>query len=56
MSGSRALDVTNWPRDWAVRPDGALAELLAGSFPRHGAVSEDVAQQRRSTDGAHRKA
>lgn len=54
MSGSRALDVTSWPADWATIGDSALAELLADSFPRHGAESEDVAHQRRSTDAGAR--
>ena len=47
MSGARALDVSSWPGDWASLPDEELAELLAGSFPRHSAESEDVAHRRR---------
>jgi hypothetical protein len=50
MSGSRALDVTRWPRDWSTRPDVDLAELLAASFPRPQQVPGTSAHQRRSTD------
>lgn len=50
MSGSRALDVTRWPADWATRPDVALAELLASSFPRQAPDSDETSHQRRSTD------
>ena len=50
MSGSRALDLTTWPEDWASRSDSDLADLLTTSFPRHNADSDDVAQRRRSGD------
>jgi hypothetical protein len=50
ISGSRALDVTSWPSDWATRPDVALAELLAASFPRQARESADATHQRRSSD------
>lgn len=50
MSGSRALDLTSWPEDWASRPDEDLAELLTASFPRHNAESDDAAHRRRSGD------
>jgi hypothetical protein len=51
MSGSRALDVTRWPRDWSTRPDVDLAELLAASFPRQQQESAASEHQRRSSDG-----
>lgn len=54
MSGSRTLDVSEWPADWASRPDGELAELLSTSFPRQGVESDDTALQRRSTDAGPR--
>lgn len=54
MSGSRSLDVPDWPADWASRPDVELAELLSTSFPRHGVESEDSALQRRGTDAGPR--
>ena len=50
MSGSRALDVTRWPRDWSTRPDVDLAELLAASFPRQRQGSGSSPHQRRSSD------
>ena len=54
MSGSRALDLTSWPEDWASRSDADLAELLTASFPRHNAESDDVAHRRRSGDSEKR--
>lgn len=54
MSGSRALDLTSWPEDWANRSDADLADLLTASFPRHNADSDEIAQRRRSTDAEPR--
>ena len=54
MSGSRALDLTSWPEDWASRSDADLADLLTASFPRHNADSDEIAQRRRSTDAEQR--
>lgn len=54
MSGSRALDLTSWPEDWASRSDADLADLLTASFPRHNAEVDDVAQRRRSSDAGRR--
>ena len=54
MSGSRALDLTSWPSDWASRSDAELAELLTASFPRHSEESDEVAQRRRGTDAEKR--
>lgn len=50
MSGTRALDLTSWPADWASRSDAELADLLAASFPRHGEPSEEIAHRRRDSD------
>ena len=54
MSGSRALDLTSWPEDWASGSDADLAELLTASFPRHNAESDDIARRRRSGDSEKR--
>jgi hypothetical protein len=54
MSGSRALDLTSWPEDWASRSDADLADLLTASFPRHNAEEDDIAQRRRSSDADRR--
>jgi hypothetical protein len=55
MSGSRALDLTSWPPDWASRSDSDLADLLTASFPRHSADSDESARRRRSAeDGAEK--
>ena len=54
MSGSRALDLTSWPSDWASASDADLADMLASSFPRHNAESDDVARHRRGSDAEQR--
>ena len=54
MSGSRALDLTSWPEDWASRSDAELADLLTARFPRHNDESDDAAHRRRSGDAEKR--
>jgi len=54
MSGSRALDLTSWPSDWASASDADLADMLSRSFPRHNAESDDVARHRRGSDAERR--
>jgi hypothetical protein len=54
MSGSRALDLTSWPSDWASRSDSELAALLTASFPRHSEPSNEPAHRRRESDIGHR--
>lgn len=54
MSGSRALDLTSWPSDWASASDADLADMLSSSFPRHSAPSDDEAHRRRGGDAEQR--
>ncbi|HEX8848278.1 MAG TPA: hypothetical protein VF761_01975 [Gemmatimonadaceae bacterium] len=49
-SGSRVLELTNWPGDWASMSDEELSELLSRGFPRDAAKENPTEHHRRSAD------
>ncbi|HUF26497.1 MAG TPA: hypothetical protein VMM18_05885 [Gemmatimonadaceae bacterium] len=50
-SGSRALDLLAWPRDWMQRSEEDLAELLWQAFPRAAVAEGQVPERRRRGEG-----
>lgn len=49
-SGSRVLELTHWPADWASFSDDDLASLLAKSFPRAVGKENPTDFHRRAAD------
>ena len=49
-SGSRVLELTSWPADWASMSDEEMCELLSRGFPRDAAKDNPTEHHRRSAD------
>ena len=49
-SGSRVLELTSWPADWASMSDEELCEMLSRGFPRDAAKDNPTEHHRRSAD------